>query len=453
MPVMPEQARRDYIAAALSASERDPQRETLRLPWREGDRVLPVVEIPLAATVLNPRSHRIRAQLESHERRGVVLDDPFTDDAQDVVREVLRGGPPGSESNEYKAIRDNVRAEGQRDPGVITRDGLLVNANRRATALMDLGREYVRVAVLPEDAGPREIDQVELRLQVQEDYKEPYTFTNRLVFVEDFTTLYDYNDDRIAEELRVSVADVARMRRTLAFIRQAQQRAGEGVVPLTFFDDKEQSLRELDDASQRLRDDGEAVGRLGDARLLCMIADQGYARLRNVNQDFIADYLEEHLEEDEVLPAAVAAMTAPVDSGPALPGLDELDVFDPGGSSASDLLDFALAAKHAGRVEVPPLEDDAPPQVIDWEDVHGHLRAVVDRATYDATLDRQAANRLLAPANYLRQARENVARAGRALDRVETDRGLDLGKLADECAQVDGAAQVLSRRIARLRAR
>ncbi|WNV75175.1 hypothetical protein [Geodermatophilus sp. DSM 44513] len=431
----------------------DPHRETERLPWRDGDRALPVVEVPLAATVLNPRSHRIRAQLESHPQRGVVDQDPFADDAQDVLREVLRGGPAGSESDEYKAILANLAAEGQRNAGVITVEGLLVNANRRATALSDLGREYVRVAVLPEDAGPREIDQIELRLQVQEDYKEPYTFTNRLVFVEDFTTLYDYNDDRIAGELRVAVSDVARMRRSLALIRDAQQRAGDGVLPLTFFDDKEQSLRELDDAAQRLRDDAEAVARLRDARLLCMLAEQGYARLRNVDEDFVAEYLHVHLEEDEVLPAAVAAMSAPVDDQPELPGLGELEVFDAGGSAAEDLLEFTLAAKRAGQVEIPPAEDGGQSQVIDWEDVHGHLSAVVESATYDATLDRQAANRLLAPANYLRQASENVVRAGRALDRVESDAGLDLHKLADHCTDLADAVQTLSDKIVRLQSR
>lgn len=453
MPVMPPQARRERIAAALEASLQESLAETLRLPWRDGDRVLPVVELPLAATVLNPRSHRIRAQLESHPRRAIVEQDPFTDDAQDVLREVLRGGATGSESDEYKAIRVNLAAEGQHDPGVITRDGLLVNANRRATALIDLGREYVRVAVLPEDTGSREIDQVELRLQVQEDYKEPYTFTNRLVFVEDFTTLYDYNDERIAGELRVAVGEVGRMRRTLAVIREAQQRAGDGVLPLTFFDDKEQSLRELDDGTQRLRDDADAVNRLRDARLLCMLAGQGYARLRNVNEDFVADYLDEHLEEDDVLPAAVAAMSTPVDDGPNLPGLGELDLFDGGGSAATDLLDFTLAAKRADQVEIPPVEDGGQPQIVSWEDVHGQLSVVIDRATYDAMLDRQAANRLLAPAAYLRQANENVVRAGRALDRVETDDGLDPHKLADGCASLTDAVQSLSDRIARLLAR
>lgn len=323
-----------------------------------------------------------------------------------------------------------------------------MNANRRATALTDLGREYVRVAVLPEDAGPREIDQVELRLQVQEDYKEPYTFTNRLVFVEDFTTLYDYNDDRIASELRVVVGDVARMRRSLALIREAQQRAGEGVLPLTFFDDKEQSLRELDDAAQRLRDDAEAVARLRDARLLCMLADQGYARLRNVTESFVADYLEEHLDEDDILPAAIAAMGTLVDDGPELPGLSELDLFDAGGSAANDLLEFTLAAKRAGGVEIPPVEEGGQSQVINWDDVHGHLSAVVERATYDATLDRQNTNRLVAPANYVRQAIENLVRAGRALDRIESDPGLDLHKLSDGCADLADDVAALRARIA-----
>jgi hypothetical protein len=45
-----------------------------------------VVKVPLAATVLNPRSHRIRAELESRgDEADVVTSDPYSGEAQDLT--------------------------------------------------------------------------------------------------------------------------------------------------------------------------------------------------------------------------------------------------------------------------------------------------------------------------------------------------------------------------------
>ena len=77
----------------------------------------------------------------------------------------------------YEDLRANLQADEQRQPGVITRVGLLVNANRRAVALRENGARYIHVAVLP-DATADEVSDLELTLQVQRDFREDYSFTN-----------------------------------------------------------------------------------------------------------------------------------------------------------------------------------------------------------------------------------------------------------------------------------
>ncbi len=452
--VLPVEVRRERIQRALDA--RGPDDETLRLPWQNDFEIFPVVKIPVSATVLTPRSHRIRAQLESHSRAGIVRQDPFGEDAQTIIREVLHNLDPPN----FSELLDNLRADGQRDPGVVTREGLLVNANRRATALHDLRQQYIRVAVLPPDAGELEIDQVELRLQIQRDFKDPYTFTNELAFVHDLTADYGYDDARVARELGwTSASDpsqvdqgvllVQQARRMLALIRETQERAhGTNPLPLTFFDDKRQSMLELDEAAQRLADDPSAADRLKDGRVLGMLASQGYQPLRSIDENF-SDYLRPHVDENEVLLGILATSQAMVSGSPTDP--PGLDIFDDkaelGGATTSDLLDASLEACASGEAVIAPSEPNGSQTLVEWADVQAELSTTVRAAAEDAAEDRRFANDLDAPRRHLRAAIDSMRKSNARLDRVVSRPELDRGQLKRLADEMVDRAQMLGDRI------
>ena len=177
MPIISEEARKTRIEEALRALPRDSER--IPVPWQDTTKTFPVIRISLDSVLLNPRSHRIRAQLESHPQRQLVLESPFSEESQDVITAVLR------ETEGFERLKVNLAEEDQREAGVVTRAGLLVNGNTRAAALRDIDKKYIRVAVLPGDATQEEIDELELRLQMKRDLKQEYTFTNELLFVEE----------------------------------------------------------------------------------------------------------------------------------------------------------------------------------------------------------------------------------------------------------------------------
>jgi hypothetical protein len=152
MAHMSEESRRELIQRKLEAAERD-RPEYTRLTWKGEQRQFPVLRLPLKAVVLNPNSHRIQSQLMSHPEGETVRDEPFTNASQELIAEILR------ETDEFDDLRENLDERGQIDPGVITRNGVLINANRRAVALQDLGEQYINVAVLPEGASPEEISE------------------------------------------------------------------------------------------------------------------------------------------------------------------------------------------------------------------------------------------------------------------------------------------------------
>ena len=84
---------------------------------------------------------------------------------------------------------------------MVTRDGLLVNANTRLAALQELGIDYVRAALLPSDADEHAIDRLELELQVQRDFKQDYTFTNELIFLNELLNAHGYTEEKVAKAL------------------------------------------------------------------------------------------------------------------------------------------------------------------------------------------------------------------------------------------------------------
>ena len=130
MAHMNEEGRTERISVAVAALADIPgQYEQISIPWNGELIIVPVIRIPLDAIVLNQRSHRIKAELESHPERVDIAADPFSEHAQEVLSALLRG------TDDYAILKEDLKEHGQRDFGVVTRIGLLVNANTRAVAL------------------------------------------------------------------------------------------------------------------------------------------------------------------------------------------------------------------------------------------------------------------------------------------------------------------------------
>ena len=105
-------------------------------------------------------------------------------EAQATIAKFLREKDP-EKTDELKTL---LRAEGQREPAIVTCDGFLINGNRRRLALDQLAKEYpgddayawMHVVILPgqsDEGGPPtilEIEQIENRYQLQEEGKADY---------------------------------------------------------------------------------------------------------------------------------------------------------------------------------------------------------------------------------------------------------------------------------------
>ncbi len=452
MPPISEEARKARIEEALRALPGDAER--IPIPWQDTDRTFPVIKVSLDTVLLNPRSHRIRSQLESHPQRKLVADSPFSEAAQEIVVEILRN------TEGYERLKTNLAEEGQREAGVVTRAGLLVNGNTRAAALRDNGQNYLRVAVLPADATQVEYDELELRLQMKRDLKQDYTYTNELLFVDELNTHYDRSHEQIALELRWAASktpkELARGKervcqsvRILNLIRQIQELSG-GELPLTDFDEKRQALNEIDTEYQQRREvDPEGAARLRDTRMLGILVGLGYRELRQIDEHFMENYFIPALAEDIVLGNYVEAITTDQSFNEEIPGLDVLPRQEPDSERGpASLLRLVATSSNEEQVELPTGTTER--VVLQRDEVIGAIRRAMDDAVETARLDRRAGNQLRAPIAHMETAERELrlaletyraTKSDPAFDRKDLDRHLTKVKrsveaIADELGTV-----------------
>ena len=160
--------------------------ESTRIDFRNGmaeNRKEIVYKVPLDLLRFRKENGRISSSVKTHERMIGLLDRADSE-AQSVLRKFLREKDP-EKTDELKQL---LRAEGQREPGIITTDGFLINGNRRKLALSELRDEFpaddrfqtVKVVILPgkdDEGGPptlKEIEQIENRYQLQTEGKAEY---------------------------------------------------------------------------------------------------------------------------------------------------------------------------------------------------------------------------------------------------------------------------------------
>ncbi len=278
------------------------------LRWKGGKLVLPAATVDLDVVLLSPHSHRIKAQLQSlpQSEQDLVAADPYGPQAQSLIAHLLRETPG------FERIKNALANDGQLYAGVLTTGGVLVNANTRAVALRDLREQYIKVVILPADAGPKEITELELQLQMEQEVKQDYSFTSQLLFIEDLINSGNYTTLEVGRALRPSLTTskkdtkaavdlVEGELRLLGLIREIVSASG-GVLNFLYFDDQRQALIEIDQDYQRLKSNKpEEAGRVRDAQLAAMIAGVDYRRLREIDSNLLDNYVVPALGESTTL--------------------------------------------------------------------------------------------------------------------------------------------------------
>lgn len=435
---MTDASRQQHILQALRQhnEQQGGTRDTLRVPLR-GYRVLEVVEVPLNLPALNADSFRIAPLLEDHPRAHEVRRDPYSPEAQEIVAGLVRKAHRHADELKESLI------DGQDQPGVITRNGKLINANTRCVLLRELGREgkipstTIRVAVLPADVTGAEELELESVLQKQKEHKDEYNLVSELMMIKKLHEGAQMSDAAIARRLRISggTRRVADLRAVLDLMERARYLTTTP-LPLAEFigaqDQRQNWLELLGRVNGVDADQGRQAGDDHIRRWLLAfhLGQDSVHRLRNAVGPWVEkDVLGDLAEGDGVAASVATAVNTPPaasatsqSDAPLLDGLHllgEEPAPDPHADSVAvqRLLDLAVDTKRAGDGDVTLPDGEKVPA----PDVRETLNRSVVRGL-DAVRRRAAAGtRLNRPGNGLTQARNGLRDALDALDEVVDD--------------------------------
>lgn len=328
MPQTTETQRIERVAELLSEALKQPpakQPEGERLPAiGNGDAlVCPVITIGVDEVVLNPHSHRIKAQLHDDPEWAKLKNDPYSEPAQVLIRQLVRAA---RKPEAFAELQTSLLNEGQDFPGVITHKGVLINANTRAVAISefeDPAKRIIRVAVLPSTVQEDQLALLELRLQMRKELKADYSLTNELLFIEELSKR-GYTEKQIAAELRIYTEsekkgekEVQTRLQLLDLIRDLQQIPTER-PKLTFFDELAyEQLRDLlRDREALLQTSPAEAERLMESFLLsAAVGVTPVHSLRQIDSSFMDTYMYPQLEDDEEVGAFAGELAKGSDGG------------------------------------------------------------------------------------------------------------------------------------------
>jgi hypothetical protein len=276
--------------------------ETVTVELRDQPHHLPVITVPISALYYNPLTNRVGAQRDyfrTYDQQ--IADDPWSDTSQLILATMLKALPsdPHRDDPAYERLRNDLREHGQTEPGIVTRDGVLVNGNTRRAALADLQGQQanMRVAVLPLSAGWADVADIELALQMRHDHKREYSWVNRLIAIARLAA-DGVPSGVIAAKFRstakVVETEVGIYYRLMSLIHRSH--VGNDKLPLIAFEDKAERLRELAAFTKKVaaRDPG-AADVVREVRLAAIMLNFSKTEVRYIEADFFDRHLADRL--------------------------------------------------------------------------------------------------------------------------------------------------------------
>jgi hypothetical protein len=436
------------LVEARIAAWRDGMRETYALEnWRGARVPIPVVRIPIEIPYYNPNSRRIQAQKDVDRGRCQVLDsDPYSDEAQNYLDELLQWDPanPGKINPEFERLQDDLRPpKGQLVPGLMTREGILVNGNTRRSALRKIGAEDILVAILPEDTCREDIDRLERRLQIRKDIQLDYSFVNGLLAVSDFA-----KDHTAAEVFREFGMRKPRLERSLwlldfidgSIARSATTDSDGNTVALRR-SDFERDQGQLEELYRAWHDDKnpDTAALLAETRLIGVVLDLAKTDLRVMQSDFIPKY---------IAPKVSKSYIPDVDpeEDQSVPGLDDVKL---PGDSVSLLQVRALADAVLRAEAIKKQATLAKPAPEAATQLLSDLTKAYRDGRIAAEVDQQAKKKGQTPATRIVLGSDQLDLATSAVAAANASRSLDIQSLEDSLETLRQSiiklAQVLNR--------
>lgn len=151
----------------------------MEIPWEDALVPMKVYKIPLEYLVYNKYNGRILSRTKSLETQHQEID-ATSAEGKKLISDLLWDSNEGRN----KFTLRNIKEYGQQKVGIITRDGIIIDGNRRAMLLNKSGSfDYFKAVVLDVtlEENPLEIEKLETSFQMGEDEKVNYNPTEKYI--------------------------------------------------------------------------------------------------------------------------------------------------------------------------------------------------------------------------------------------------------------------------------
>lgn len=193
--VTDEQQRQHVIETECRAS----QDTTPFAHYRDATVRLPVIRVPIGLPIYRMANIRTRTRQKEFARANGRPPNWFaanqeTTAAQKQQHEFLTTLSKKGQGITVTPVYEVLKTEAQHEDLLVTRNGVVVNGNRRLSAMRELFGEdpgtygrfsHVNVLVLPLEAQERDLQSIEMRLQMRPETKLPYEWVDEAMGVRD----------------------------------------------------------------------------------------------------------------------------------------------------------------------------------------------------------------------------------------------------------------------------
>jgi len=225
------------------------------------------------------------------------LKDPESEQVQKAQHDILKS------MISEKGLANFFKKHEQSDAIILSHDGYVINGNRRLCAWRELfnsdSKKYSRfshvdIIVLP-PADPKDIDELEAKLQVHKDIKADYTWTSRALMLKNRQAAYGYKTSELAELFDLPKNDVEELIDMLSYAETyLEERDKVGQYDLV--DKAEYAFRQLHKRRSKIK--GEPYKEVFEKLAFCLIDKAEDGRLYQSVPD-LANHLNEIIENIE----------------------------------------------------------------------------------------------------------------------------------------------------------
>ena len=431
-PVL-DQDRVQFLRARQGAGNK----KMLLPAWPRPEKELLHVSLEATWIRFSTLNHRTRSEqmriVNQQARPDLFTSDPLGPEAQAEQYRILVA------QEGFQDLRSDLKERGQQQHAVVTAEGVLINGNRRAAALRSLFLEddhkpsrYVSCLVLPDDANPREMVDLETELQIAREFKEDYTWVNEALLIEEVFEREGKNWNKVSSRMHMDASEVRAQYEKLQQLHQLVAMSN-GTRHHADFVANESAFTEL--AKHVKGKPTEETTSVRAAYFLGTLTGVNYRTLRDLRRPDASMLVWREIENDSALSTLLNPSTDPE--------TEESDILDEvlgeqdvqgAGNLTSVLSYFAQQGQNQ--------EIDIDGTKVSIGDIKASLKNAIDNAAEEARDQSKDESTVLAPVRQLHLAIRNIERAYEVLPKA---RALEDWQEEEYAKQVSKLKEVLNR--------